>query len=203
MRRGMLGFTLIDVLVSTVILAVLGVLAHRGVADTRIAVERTREHMTRVREVQRAVTLMAADFRQVAPRPVREAIGDGFRPALFRDPNGTSLVELSRAGWPNTAGTPRGTVQRVVYTLENGILIRRHWTVTDPVLATEPVRRELLKDVDRVEIRYLTSGRQWQAEWPELGSAGGAELRARPLAVEIVVELADYGRIRRLVEVPG
>jgi general secretion pathway protein J len=203
MRRRSRGFTLVEVLVSSVILAVLGVLAHRGVADTRIAVERTREHMTRVREVQRAITLMVSDFRQVAPRPVRETIGDGYRPALFRDPNGTSLVEISRAGWPNTAGTPRGTVQRVVYTLENGVLIRRHWTVTDPVLATEPIRRELLKEVRSVEIRYLNSGRQWLAEWPELGSAGGTELRARPLAVEIVVELEDYGQIRRLVEVPG
>jgi general secretion pathway protein J len=197
------GFTLVEVLVASVILAVLGVLAHRGVADTRIAVERTREHMTRVREVQRAMTLMTSDFRQIAPRPVRESIGDGYRPALFRDPNGTSLVEMSRGGWPNTAGTPRGTVQRIVYTLEDGALIRRHWTVTDPVLSTEPVRRELLKNVERVEIRYLNAARQWQAEWPELGAAGGAELRARPLAVEIIVELEDYGELRRLVEVAG
>jgi general secretion pathway protein J len=203
MRRAAAGFTLIEVLVASVILAVLGVLAHRGVADTRIAVERTREHMDRVREVQRAVTLMTGDFRHVAPRPVRETIGDGYRPALFRDPNATSLVEMSRSGWPNTAGTPRGTVQRVVYTLEDQILVRRHWTVTDPVLSTEPVRRELLGKVRRVEIRYMNAARQWQLEWPELGSVGGAELRARPLAVEIVIELEDYGEIRRLVEVPG
>jgi general secretion pathway protein J len=203
MRRAASGFTLIEVLVASVILAVLGVLAHRGVADTRIAVERTREHMDRVREVQRAVTLMAGDFRQVTPRPVRETIGDGYRPALFRDPNAASLVEMSRSGWPNTAGTPRGTVQRVVYTLEDQVLVRRHWTVTDPVLSTEPVRRELLGQVRRVEIRYMNAARQWQLEWPELGSVGGAELRARPLAVEIVIELEDYGEIRRLVEVPG
>lgn len=203
MRTRARGFTLVEVLVASVILAVLGVLAHRGVADTRIAVERTREHMTRVREVQRAVTLMTSDFRQLAPRPVRETIGDGYRPALFRDPNATSLVEMSRAGWPNTAGTPRGTVQRVVYTLEDRVLVRRHWTVTDPVLSTEPVRRELLRNVDGVELRYLDAGRQWQAGWPELGSAGGTELRARPLAVEIVIELEDYGEIRRLVEIAG
>lgn len=203
MRRTPRGFTLIEVLVASVILAIMSILGHRVVADTRIAVERTREHMTRVREVQRAVTLMTSDFRQVAPRPVRESIGDGFRAALLRDPNGTSLVELSRSGWPNTAGTPRSTVQRVVYTLENGVLVRRHWTVTDPVLATEPVRRELLKRVERVEIRYMNASRQWQAEWPELGAAGGTELRARPLAVEFVIELEDYGEIRRLVEVPG
>lgn len=203
MKRGARGFTLVEVLVASVIMATLGVLAHRGVADTRIAVERTREHMTRVREVQRAVTLLATDFRQLAPRPVRETIGDGYRPALYRDPNAVSLVELSRGGWPNTAGSTRGSVQRVVYALENGTLIRSHSVVTDAVQATEPVRRELLRDVERVEIRYLDAGRQWQLQWPELGSTGDLALRMRPVAVEVIIELADYGEIRRLIEVPG
>lgn len=197
------GFTLIEVLVASVILAVMGVLAHRGVADTRIAVERTREHMSRVRDVQRAVTLLTSDFRQLAPRAVRETIGDGYRPALYRDPNANTLVELSRGGWPNTIGGPRGSVQRVVYTLEDRRLVRSHWSVTDPVLATEPLRRELLDGVERVEIRYLDAGRQWQQQWPELGTAGDLGLRMRPLAVELVIQLADYGEIRRLIEVPG
>lgn len=197
------GFTLIEVLVATVILAVLSVMAHRGVAETRLAVERTREHMERVRDVQRAVTLMTADFRQLAPRPVRALVGDGYRPAVERDPNAVSLVELSRDGWPNTIGAPRGSVQRVLYVLEEGKLLRRHWQVTDATLASEPVSRELLDRVQRVEIRYMNAGREWQVEWPPLGAPPAISLRARPLAIEFTVVLEDYGEIRRLVEVPG
>ena len=197
------GFTLIEVLVASVILAILAVMAHRGVAETRLAVDRVREHMTRVREVQRAVTLMTADFRQLAPRPVRELVGDGYRPALLRDPNAVDLVELSRQGWPNTAGTPRGTVQRVVYVLEGRTLVRRHWNVIDATLSNEPVSRDLLGEVDSVTIRYMNAGREWQTQWPALGAAPEVALRTRPLAVEIVIELSDYGEIRRVVEVPG
>jgi len=197
------GFTLIEVLVATVILAILSIMANRGVSETRLAVERTRAHMERVREVQRAVTLITADFRQLAPRPVRQLVGDGYRPALLRDPNGIDLVELSRDGWPNTIGATRGTVQRVTYLLEDNKLIRRYWNVTDPTLANEPVSRDLLTNVQSVEIRYMNSGRQWQAEWPPLGAASEVMLRMRPLAVEIVIVLADYGQIRRVIEVPG
>ena len=83
-----------------------------------------------------------------------------------------ALVELSHGGWPNGAGTPRGTVQRVVYRLEEGKLFREHWTVMDATLATPPVRRELLDRVERVDIRYLTNGREWIAEWPPFNNTG-------------------------------
>lgn len=203
MTRRSRGFTLIEVLVATVILAIMSIMAHRGVAETRLAVERTRAHMERVREVQRAITVITADFRQLAPRPVRALVGDGYRPTLERDPNAVSLVELSRDGWPNTIGAPRGTVQRVLYLLEGDKLVRRHWQVTDATLANEPLSRDLLSGVERVQVRYLNGSREWQEQWPPLGTPVPVALRMRPLAVEVLVVLSDYGEIRRVVEVPG
>jgi general secretion pathway protein J len=200
-RQG--GFTLLEILVATVIMVIMAVLAYRTVGEARVEVEMAEGHLDRLREVQRAMHLLAGDFRTAAPRPVRESIGDGYRAALMRDPNSIALVELTHAGWPNGAGLPRGTVQRVSYRLEERKLIREHWNVTDATLATPPIARELLQDVDSVEIRYMNNGREWVAEWPPAGSAADLAFRLRPLAVEITIVLADYGELRRLVEVPG
>lgn len=197
------GFTLLEILVATVILAVMGVIAYRGIAEARVAVANADGHLDRLREVQRAVQLIVTDFRTLTRRPVRESIGDGMRATLLRDPNAISLVELSHAGWPNGAGTPRGTAQRVVYRLEEGKLVREHWNVMDATLATPPVKRELLDRVERVEFRYMTPGREWITEWPQFGDTRETSFYTRPLAVEVTLVLADYGEIRRLVEVPG
>jgi general secretion pathway protein J len=200
--RGQRGFTLLEILVASAIMVIMSVLAYRTVGEARKGVEASEAHLDRLREVQRAIHLMVTDFRTAAPRPVRETIGDGFRAALLRDPNSVALIELSHGGWPNGAGTPRGTVQRVSYRLEERNLIREHWNVTDATLANPPVRRDLLTNVDSVEIRYMNNGREWVAEWPPLGSADDG-FRMRPLAVEIRIDLSDYGEIRRLVEVSG
>jgi len=201
--RRQLGFTLIEVLVASVILAIMGVMAFRGVTEARVAVVNSESHLDRLREVQRAMQVVVTDFRTLTRRPVREPIGDGMRASLLRDPNGVSLVELSRAGWPNGAGTPRGTDQRVLYRLEDGKLIRVHWTAMDATLATEPVTRELLTGVESVRIRYLNSGREWIEEWPQLNSTSTLAFFSRPVAVEFTIVLADWGEIRRIVEVAG
>jgi general secretion pathway protein J len=203
MRGRQAGFTLLEILVATAIMAIMAVLAFRTVAEARIEVEMAEGHLDRLREVQRAMHLLTSDFRTAAPRPVRESIGDGYRAAVMRDPNSLGLVELTHAGWPNGAGMPRGTVQRVGYRLEERKLIREHWNVTDATLATPPIAREILQEVESVEIRYMNNGREWVAEWPPLGSTAGQEFRQRPLAVEVTIVLADYGELKRLIEVPG
>lgn len=203
MSRRDRGFTLLEILVAVVILAVMGLMSYRAVRDARVQADIAAVHMDRLREVQRAVHLLVTDFRTLAPRPARELVGDGYRAALQRDPNSAALVELTHAGWPNGAGTPRGTLQRVSYRLEERKLIREHWTVTDPTLANEPQKRELLGGVERVEIRYLGPGREWDTLWPPLGSVGDRAFRARPLAVEITLVVDGWGELKRLVEVPG
>jgi type II secretion system protein J len=72
--------------------------------------------------------------------------------------------------------------------------------VTDPTLASEPAERRLLTGISGIEVRYLDPGREWVSAWPPPGSS---DPRQRPLAVEVVITLDDYGEIRRVFEVAG
>ncbi len=200
------GFTLIEVLVSVFLLSVLAAFCYETLNYVRKSRETTAAAFGRIRELELAIHVLSTDFQQLEPRPVRDTLGTAVQPALFADARSTDVVALTRGGWPNSIGLPRGTLQRVTYTLENTTLIRSYPTVLDATLANTPVRREILKDVVSIKIRYMDTSRTWQEQWPPL-QANAASLSlpvaTRPIAVEITVELKDSGTITRLLEIPG
>lgn len=117
--------------------------------------------------------------------------------------NTIPLAELTRAGWSNTAGQQRGTLQRVAYGLVDGTLKRSYTTALDTVQGTKPLIQDLFGDVKTVQLRYLDGNQTWQNQWPPPTLAQPESLWTRPVAVEITIELKDWGRIRRLIEVAG
>jgi general secretion pathway protein J len=201
------GFTLIEVLVAVFLLAVLSAFAYETLNYVRRSREITESAFDRTRAIELAVHTLATDFEQLAPRPVRDLLGQNAVPALLSDPRTTNLVSLTRGGWPNPSGLPRGTLQRVTYRLENGTLYRDYLTVLDATLSNTPVQRELLRDVTRLGVRYMDTSRTWQEQWPPLATQPQGTptpaLGLRPIAVEVVIELKDAGRITRLIEVPS
>jgi len=199
------GFTLIEVLVSGFLMAVLSGLAYESLNYVRRAREVTQSVYARLGAIELTVHMLASDFGQLSPRPVRDVVGTSVVPALLADSRTTNLATLTRAGWMNTAGLPRSTLQRVTWRLDGTRLIREHTSVLDATLSSPPVQRPMLEDVVSIHLRYLDAQRNWQETWPaaSVGGPAGAALSSRPKAVEITLELKDLGIIRRLVEVPG
>lgn len=197
------GFTLIELVVAMAIVAVIGVMGLLGLNTVINQRAAAREHAERWQAIQLAMRVIVQDFAQLQPRMTRDELGEAYQPALLASPNAQFAVELSRGGWANPGGFPRGTVLRVAYNWEDDKLVRLHWPVMDRTLATIPVRNELLEGVENVEIRFLDNGGEWHLEWPPLRMNGPQRLVARPRAVEFAVELEGFGRIWRTVETSG
>src|SRR6187549_2318502 len=155
------GFTLLELLVAIAIFAVVAALAMGGYVQLQKQNEHTQQTLERVSEIQRAVQMLTQDFEQLEPRPVREPLGDGRSPALLADAATEYRLQLTRAGWSNTAGLARPTLQRVGYRLDQDGLWRDTWPVLDATLTVEPTRHKLLGDVRTVSFRFLQSGSDW------------------------------------------
>lgn len=200
------GFTLIEVLVACAIAAILAVMAFAAMTQAIQNRERVRAAQARLAAVQFTVRNLVQDFSQLAPRPVRVPVGEGYEAALVGNSATSSAVTLTRTGWNNPAGVQRASLQRVRYQLRDGVLYREFWTVLDAQSDPQPVARPLLDRVTAFTVRYMGDGRQWREDWPPPQPNSENELRFlrwRPIAVEVTLQLQDWGTIRRVIEVAG
>lgn len=199
------GFTLLELLVAIAIFAIVGVMALTGYTQLTQQAEYTQKRLDRIREVQRAVQTVVQDVEQIEPRPIRQPIGDQVNAALIAGTGSDYKIEFTRAGWSNNAGLPRTTLQRVGYRLVQNELWRDHWPVLDRTQSSEPVQVKLLAGVKDVKLRFMTPDRSWAERWPaeQMGSFQPNTGRERPAAVEVIIELEDWGQIRRIIEVAG
>ncbi|MEO7773718.1 MAG: type II secretion system minor pseudopilin GspJ [Steroidobacteraceae bacterium] len=204
MRRNS-GFTLIELLVAMFITAVMfsiGYGAIKQAVNNRGFVE---SRQKRLLDVQTAMRMFSQDFTQLAPRPVRRPNAAGWLPAVLADGRNEALVSLTRGGWANPAGVQRAALQRVRYVLEDKTLYRESFRVLDAPLNAKPRRRALMDRVTSVKFRYRDEGGTWRDQWPPASSITPTpqDLRVRPVAVEVTVDLEDWGKLVRLIEVAG
>jgi general secretion pathway protein J len=212
MRARDRGFTLIELLVALFVAALMFAMGYGAITQALHSRDALRQRQAQLLQLQTAVRVMEQDFVQLAPRPVRQAVGEEpAQPALQGAPPGTTqpIVALTRAGWANPAGLQRTGLQRVAYVLEDGTLKREYWNVLDPTLASTTAKRDLLPHVKSMTIRYLDVNHTWQDQWPPLtstvlvGPSMEASLRERPIAVEITIESDDWGKVVRVIEIAG
>ncbi len=185
------GFTLLELLVAVAVFALLAALAYGGLArvsgQARVLAERARG----IERTVMALAVLERDLAQALARPGRDALG-GRRPALEAHADGRWI--LTRAG----GALGEGPV-RVGYGLEGGRLMRRVWPVPDPVQGTRALETALLDGVRALEVRWLDRDGKWLAAWPPPQSRAGR----LPRAAELRLDLAGWGRIRRVVVMGG
>lgn len=201
MNSKLRGFTLIELLVAVAIFAVVAALAYGGLDTVIHQREQNTAVMGRLRVVQQAFTIMASDFGQLEPRPVRDPLGGTPLPAFAAAPQDMPQVTFTRGGWTNPLAEVRSTEERVAYELDKNTLVRISWPELDSTPEAKPLKQALLPHVTSFDMRFLDSSGQWQNQWPPLNADANAYLAQLPRAVEISVTLQDWGRITRIIEV--
>lgn len=202
-RRCAAGFTLLELLVALAIFAVLATMAYGALNSVLTARKAVEAKSARLADLQTALMVIERDVEQAVPRKIRDEFGDE-QPALQGGGTGTLVLDLSRDGWRNPLGLARSHLQRVAYGFKDEKLVRESWGILDRAPDTQAYSEVLLSEVKAVEVRFLGRDGQWSAFWPpQTANTQEETVVLPPRAIEINLDLDDWGRITRLMRVPG
>ena len=190
---------MLELLIASIIFAIMAIMAYGGLDNVLSNSEASQQALSRLQQIQQSIGIISRDFSQLVPRAVRDEYGN-IQPALSTANDIDNLVEFTRGGRPNPANLLRSTLVRVAYQFDEDKLVRLQWPQLDNAPGMEAKKTTLIDGLEEVSIRFLDENAEWQEEWPPVntGASISNTLARQPLAIEVVLNLSDWGEIRRL-----
>ena len=163
-RARQTGFTLIEAVVSLMLLAVMSVMSYQAVEVILGANDRSRGQLEDESQLHRAWQVISRDIMHLRPRAFADGLG-AVEPAYITDPSEFGL-RFSRGGGPMVRSNPTG-ISRIEYRINSEDQLERlSWPITASALNVEGNRVILINGVEDVEVEQFSRGNIFSPDWP-------------------------------------
>ncbi len=183
------GMTLIELLVALVIFAILGVMGYRAAAVAMESRQRIAAEMQRWRDIANFLQIVESDLTQFVERPDAASAANPVATSSLVVKPSDGGIEFS---FLKLDGGGR-SVRRRGYRLDGQRVVQLRWPGTDAVSLPDPL--VVLENVAAMRCAVIGPDGQRHSAWP--GSQAGRAIK--PAAIDLELDLAGVGTIRRLV----
>ncbi|MBT5387620.1 MAG: type II secretion system minor pseudopilin GspJ [Porticoccaceae bacterium] len=180
------GFTLIETVVSLMLLAVMSVLSYQAVDVVLGTNERSRQDLADEAMLQRAWQIIGRDIMHLRPRLFTDGFGDQ-ESAYITDVSEFG-VRFSRGGGPMVRTNPSG-VRRVEYRInDQRQLQRQSWAITESPRLSDGSTQVLVNNVEEVLFEHLTQDYFYSPDWPPINETHSPRSLPKMIRVTIVLD---------------
>lgn len=194
------GFTLVEVMVATFIMAILSVMGVAMLSNTLDARRTIEAVVEDVEELELARAIIRQDLAQIVNRRARDPFGTRAVSAFEggTDLSDGRLMSFVRTGheWPGVSGV-RSRLQFVTYRYEDGSLVRESRAFVDA--APDPVThsRVLLENLEKLDVRFRV--RNTWSDVYEVVTASNTGPVSAPAAVALYFVHPRFGEIETVL----
>jgi len=186
------GFTLVEVLISLFIFALISVGTMTALTQSLRGKDRLAASMDELNQLNAARAIMRADMSALTLRTSRDELG-GINPYVLTT-DGEALLSFTRRGNQNPSGLElRGDLERVEYHFEDGALIRRSYAHENPAQEALSFDRVLLDDLEDTKlfaVTYQFNGLS-KIEGLRLQPSATGALRPNAILIEVTDEFGE------------
>ncbi len=196
------GFTLVEVLISLFIFAIISAGTLGAMFQTFAAKDRLDQASTELADIAAFRSIIRADMAALDLRPGRDGFG-GREPTLVTT-DGEPLLSFTRLGRSNLTAARRGQAERVRYIFRDGQFIRESLPHENPSELNQWRGRVIIENLQDVRLRYVARAVNVDVQlenWTILNdqtvelseNLGAVELRITDMRGYVTIHLFEVG----------
>lgn len=176
------GFTLIEVLISLVILSIIAIVSTNFLQSSIDLRNQSKSKVDDIKVFNLGVSTIRRDLMSVVNLPMRDNFGNQL--PNFIGSNADKKITF--LGFINRIDSSRSSISRIEYLFDDTKFIRRVYFTADPYDYDDYIDSVIFNNIDDVEISFLVDNR-WFTEWP----AGQTAAYMIPKLVKIEINDKD------------
>lgn len=150
------GFTLVEVLISLFIFALISAGTMGAMLQTFAAKDRLEAASAELADIAAFRSILRADMNALTLRPMRDGVGgtENYLVTTRNPEENAAILTFSKLGRSNPTGAPRGQVERVRYLFRDGQFIRQTLSHENPAQREDWTGRVLWENLEEVDVVY-------------------------------------------------
>ena len=156
------GFTLIEVLVSLVILSMIAVISSNILQSSLETEFNSSERLQSARKLNFSSINLKRDIRQIINVPLRDFYGNQIKGTFIGNNIDNKIAFNTKIKSISNEISP---IKRVEYALEENNLVRKQFYSSNPYDADEFIKSVLIEEVSEIDIKFWHE-KMWYQEWP-------------------------------------
>jgi len=155
------GFTLIEVLISLVILSIIAIVSTNFLQSSIDLRKSSKSKVDDIKVFNLGVSTIRRDLMSVVNLPMRDNFGNQL-PNFIGSNTDKKITFLS---FINRIDSSRSSISRIEYLFDDTKFIRRVYFTADPYDYDDYIDSVIFNNIDDVEMSFLIDNR-WFTEWP-------------------------------------
>ena len=157
------GFTLIEVLVSTLIVGFIFSVIFYSVSSLNLNLSFTKMRNDNQYVVLKSLSIIEQDLSSIFNRPVRDELGEYETALMLKNYDYTELL-FTRSLYDDVQEHTK--LVRITYTFDDDRYERRLWNVIDRVQGSKYQTHYFDRQINKIKILASDDEGQWQEYWP-------------------------------------
>jgi type II secretion system protein J len=156
------GFTIIEVLVTLIILSMIAIISSNILQSSLESEKVSSQRLNSIKELNLASSILRRDIRQIANVSIKDFYGNKINGTFISELGSENLMFTTKVKSFSNEVSP---LKRVQYVIENKNFIRKQYYSSNPYNQDEYTKSIIINDIDNLKLSFLNENK-WHQSWP-------------------------------------